>query len=234
MKGITGILVCATALLICGISHAQPSATNIVPLVEMHQVPIGTAIDNLAREAGINYLIDRRLFQKWVDTREPAVTCKLQNITGRDALQQVLATYKLALIENPFTGVGRITSDDQTVNAGNTNLLSSLLATTPASGASTLIPLIQFSEVPFDVALEHLVKQCGIKCDYSTRLQNDDGSPWFASMPSVSIRWENITAAQALFALCENYDLAVTRDDATGVLNIEPIRFKQHHHILLH
>lgn len=243
-KGIIGMLVCAMALLLSGIGRAQPSAngqaastsaaTNIIPLIKMHQVPIGTAIGNLARDAGVNYLIDQRLFQNWVDTREPAVTCKLQNIAARDALQQVLTVHKLALVENPFTGVARITSEDQPVNAENTNLLNSMVAAVLASDTNAIIPVIECSDVPLDVVLEYLVKQCGIKCDYSSRLQDDDVSPWFASMPSISLRWKKITAIQALFALCENYNLTITRNDATGTLHIEPLRFKRHHHILLH
>lgn len=233
MKSVIGLLICATAMLLCGIGRAQSSTTNIVPLVEMRQVPIGSAINNLARQAGINYLVDRRLVQTWTGTREPAATCKLQNLTARDALQQVLAVHKLALVENPLTGVARITPDDQPVNAASTNLLVSLLANPPASGAAVILPLIQFEEVPLDIALQHLVQQCEIKCDYSGSLRNADGSPWFASTPSVSFHWEKITAIQALFALCENYDLTISRD-GTGTLHIEPARFKQQHHILSH
>ena len=39
-------------------ANSQPSAPPSIPLIQFQDVPITTAIENLARQAGINYLID--------------------------------------------------------------------------------------------------------------------------------------------------------------------------------
>ena len=213
-----------------------PPATSrspVIPLVQMRGVPIGTAIASLAREAGINYIIDQRVVQAWINSKEPSVTLKLENVAAKDVLQRILDVHHLALVENPVTRIARVTSNDQTVDDENTGLLSSLLANKPAAGTNEIVPLIQLSDVPLDTALEHLTRGSGFRFDYPVRLQNSDGTPWFNRQPSLSVRWENITCIQAVFALCENYDLTVTRDDATGTLGIEPKRFKTHHHLQL-
>ncbi len=37
-----------------------------------------------------------------------------------------------------------------------------------------------------------------------------------------SIHWENLTAKQALIAICQNFDLDIVKDDTTGDIEIKP------------
>lgn len=81
------------------------------------------------------------------------------------------------------------------------------------------IPLIQFQDVPLTVAIENLARQAGInylldpKIGYGQPDQNGQIKP----EPTLSIRWENVTAEQALLALLNNYDLQLVRDPKTGI-----------------
>jgi type II secretory pathway component GspD/PulD (secretin) len=81
------------------------------------------------------------------------------------------------------------------------------------------IPLIQFQDVPLTVAIENLARQAGLnylldpKIGYGQPDQNGQIKP----EPTLSIRWENVTAEQALLALLNNYDLQLVRDPKTGI-----------------
>lgn len=89
----------------------------------------------------------------------------------------------------------------------------------PPSGAAESIPLIQFSDVPITTAIEHLARQAGInymmdpKIGYGQPDQNGQIKP----EPQLSIRWENITAENALLALLDNYGLQLVVDKKTGI-----------------
>jgi type II secretory pathway component GspD/PulD (secretin) len=105
-------------------------------------------------------------------------------------------------------------------DATTTNADATVSASTnaPATGAET-IPLIQFSDVPITTAIEHLARQAGInymldpKIGYGQPDQNGQARP----EPQLSIRWENITAQNALLALLDNYGLQLIMDKRTGI-----------------
>ena len=84
----------------------------------------------------------------------------------------------------------------------------------PAAG----IPLIQFSDVPITTAIENLARQAGInymldpKIGYGQPDQNGQVKP----EPTLSIRWENITAENALLALLDNYGLQLVDGQEDG------------------
>jgi type II secretory pathway component GspD/PulD (secretin) len=90
---------------------------------------------------------------------------------------------------------------------------------TNATPVAASIPLIQFQDVPLDVAIENLARQAGInylldpKIVYGQPDQNGQVKPY----PSLSIRWENVTAEQALLALLNNYDLQLVEDTKTKI-----------------
>jgi hypothetical protein len=111
---------------------------------------------------------------------------------------------------------------------------------------NSVIPLIQFQNVPLDVALEELVQQAGLKIKISSRVvgtkvtgdfvefngvvvhnqkisdTNSLPDTWFVPMPDISLSWKNITAKQALLALCQKHNLIITKNNTTGLLRIEP------------
>jgi type IV pilus assembly protein PilQ len=82
--------------------------------------------------------------------------------------------------------------------------------------------LIQFQDVPITTAIENLARQAGInylidpKIGYGQPDQNGQIKP----EPTLSIRWENVTAGQALMALLDNYGLQLTEDRRTQIARI--------------
>src|SRR5450759_3085723 len=78
---------------------------------------------------------------------------------------------------------------------------------TPQAGA--IIPLIVMDEVPLTDAIKNLARQAGLNYMLDPKIGfgqiGTDGKA--TAQPSVSIRWEKITAEQALAALLNNYGL---------------------------
>jgi type II secretory pathway component GspD/PulD (secretin) len=88
-------------------------STNVLP-VQFQDVPLTTAIENLARLAGINYLLDPQIGYGQPDQSgkikpEPTISVRWENITAQQALTAVLDNYGLQLVENPKTKIARIT-----------------------------------------------------------------------------------------------------------------------------
>ncbi len=92
--------------------------------------------------------------------------------------------------------------------------------TAPATNAD--IPLIQFSDVPLTTAVENLARQAGINymLDPKINFGQPDASGQVKTEPVLSIRWENITAENALLALLDNYGLQMIHDKGTGIARI--------------
>lgn len=84
------------------------------------------------------------------------------------------------------------------------------------------IPLIQFQDVPLTVAIENLARQAGINylLDPKIGYGQPDQNGQIKAEPTLSIRWENVTAEQALLALLNNYDLQLIMDPRTKIARI--------------
>jgi len=117
-----------------------------------------------------------------------------------------------------------------TTNTATTNTVVSEVATTNVSTAATApapatnagIPLIQFSDVPLTTAIENLARQAGINymLDPKITFGQPDASGQVKAEPTLSIRWENITAENALLALLDNYGMQMVHDKGTGIARI--------------
>lgn len=110
-----------------GATNAGPvaaSATNeptpvgqSIPLIQFSDVPITTAIEHLARQAGINYMLDPKIGYGQPDQNgqvrpEPQLSIRWENITAESALLALLDNYSLQLIPDKRTGIDRITVKD--------------------------------------------------------------------------------------------------------------------------
>jgi len=98
---------------------SQPSAPPSIPLIQFQDVPITTAIENLARQAGINYLIDPKIGYGQPDQNgqikpEPTLSIRWENVTAAQALVALLDNYNLQLTEDRKTQIARITAKDPT------------------------------------------------------------------------------------------------------------------------
>ncbi len=102
---------------------APATATpGVIPLIQFQDVPLTTAIENLARQAGINYLLDPKIGYGQPDASgqikpEPALSIRWENITAEHALLAVLENYGLQLVQDPRTQIARITTKDPTAPA---------------------------------------------------------------------------------------------------------------------
>lgn len=114
-------------------------------------------------------------------------------------------------------------------NAATTTITTTsnaVLATATGTNAAAPenIPLIQFSDVPITTAIEHLARQAGINymLDPKIGYGASDASGQVKQEPTLSIRWENITAESALLALLDNYGLQLVVDKKTGIDRVAP------------
>ena len=94
---------------------SQPGA--ILPLIVMDEVSLREAIRNLARGAGLNYMLDPKIGfgQVGADGKvipEPTVSIRWENVTAEQALLSLLNNYDLQLIEDPKSRIARITKKD--------------------------------------------------------------------------------------------------------------------------
>ena len=185
-----------------GNKPAQPS----VPVIQMQDVPLSVAIDNLARQAGTNFIIDPRI----TDTGrgKTPVTLRWENMTAMNALARLLNERGLFIVKNPQTGVIKITVTNSPPRVFDKELLDS---------SKDVVPLIAMFDVPLDAALANLATQAKVELKLDGKLS--DASKPTGSQVSVSVRFENLTASQALAAICDVYDLQITRSEA-GVWRI--------------
>ena len=100
-------------------ANPQPSGPPSIPLIQFQDVPITTAIENLARQAGINYLIDPKIGYGQPDQNgqikaEPTLSIRWENVTAEQALMALLDNYGLQLSEDRKTQIARITAKDPT------------------------------------------------------------------------------------------------------------------------
>jgi type II secretory pathway component GspD/PulD (secretin) len=107
-------------------------------------------------------------------------------------------------------------------NSEPTPVASAPADATAATNAPASIPLIQFQDVPITTAIENLSRQAGINylLDPKIGYGQPDANGQIKTEPTLSIRWENITAEQALLALLDNYGLQLIKDRQTGIARV--------------
>jgi type II secretory pathway component GspD/PulD (secretin) len=97
-------------------SGAQ-SPASVIPLIQFQDVPLITAIDNLARQAGINYILDPKVGYGQPDEKgqvrvQPNISIRWENLTAGQALNALITTYGLQLVEDPRNKIARVTVKD--------------------------------------------------------------------------------------------------------------------------
>jgi hypothetical protein len=90
---------------------------TVIPLIIMDEVLLTDAIGNLARQAGLNYLMDPKLGYGQVGpdgkvVPQPSVTLRWENITAEQALNALLNNHNLQLVDDPKSRIARITMKD--------------------------------------------------------------------------------------------------------------------------
>jgi len=203
-------------LLLAGCCTASAQTTNTladtdttnVPDIRFQDVPIAKAIDALAHQAGVNYILDTNIFYQKIG-RDAAVTVLWRNITARQALVALLDIYGLQLIENPQTGIALITwksPDAKALVVQSTPL--------PVSTNDVTEP-IQIDDVPLTTAIENLTRQLQVNYMF-----DPDCIQIINADPRVSIRWDNISVRKALLAILDKNGLQIIYDPKTRIARI--------------
>lgn len=104
-------------------------------------------------------------------------------------------------------------------NSASINLVhqvtNEISAVTNVAGAGDdLIPLIVIDDVPLLDAVKNLARQAGVNFQFDPR------ATAMTNQPSVTVRFENVTAPDALDAVLENYGLALKHDPKTRISRI--------------
>ncbi|HZF00798.1 MAG TPA: hypothetical protein VE344_02780 [Methylomirabilota bacterium] len=91
------------------------------------------------------------------------------------------------------------------------------------SNTNQIVPIV-FQEAPLDEALKNLIEQNHLNVVLDPKVSSyfDPTDHTVHNAPAISIHWSKITARQAIVALCENYDLIIVKDSATGDIRIKP------------
>ena len=209
------------------------SANSNIPLIQFTNVPLSDAIYTLAGQAGIqNIMASDFNFETNGVLCEPEISCRWQNITAMEALQRILDHYQLYLIEDTATSVWRLTRHPKPVDYGPARAFG-LYPTRAPGSTNGVIPIIQLNDVSLNVTLTNLVWAANqlpsstnpvVMLDprlQATQTDNADQNEE-EEQPRLTLCWRNLTAAQALVALCETYHLDAIKDRDTGIIHIKP------------
>lgn len=213
-------------------SAAAPAVATI-PLIQFQDVPLTTAIEALARQANINYLLDPKIGFGQPDANgqikaEPNLSIRWENIPAQHALEALLSNYGLQLVEDTKTKIYRISTKDpaalptletrviQLKYASTTNMMDSI------SGALTdkrsrVIPdtrtsqLIVVATDPEQAAVDTLINELDTPTKQvliETRLVEISSNP----TSKKGIDWSGTLSAQNVSA--GNYSTYITQPTA--------------------
>jgi hypothetical protein len=100
MKRMWIIAVAALVAVLSAANAAELSARDdVVPLIEMREVPLTDALQQVAGMGHLNIILDPKLSQAPYNTM--AVSIRWEKVTAREALIALLDNYDLVLIDSP-------------------------------------------------------------------------------------------------------------------------------------
>jgi hypothetical protein len=207
------LAILSGAIILVAVNFASGEAFNF------QNVPLDTAIEDLARMTGRNFMLSPRLTDG-IGADGKVIQKPTVNFHGAAAPEQELAAilkeHGLAMIDDPATTVARIASTNEPAKKADASLL--------VGDTNAPLPMVAASGAPLGETLKSIANAGKIEVVIDSNLSDSDwtADKKFIVPPTVfSIRWEKITARQALLALCLNYDLTVTKDETNGVWHIE-------------
>jgi hypothetical protein len=189
------VAVCA-AFAFATLAADNPTGTAnkpSLPVIIVDNVPLVDAIQNLARQANLNYILDPR-----VAAMKTTVSGRWTNSSAQSALNGLLQKHELTNVTSASTSVSRIAPRSGVVTAVPTDQAK---ATTNATIARLVI-----DDVPLPEVIDSLVAAAKLNVIIDPKAK---ATPAFTRPERVSFRWEGITARQALMALLDNYDLVL-------------------------
>ena len=191
------------------LSQTTRSSEVRIPMIRLESVKLETAIEVLARQAELNYILNSEIPNR-------AITRLWKEMSAKTALTNLLAEHKLFLLENPVTTVAHISDVNRIDLRADAQWIT--------ADTNGILPLIQFRMVPLDVALTRLARDAKVKIAINPELSGASPLPRQKPLADqvVSVRWTNLKRLQAMAALCENYGLVMVKDTATGAVRISP------------
>src|SRR5262245_28186340 len=86
-------------------------------------------------------------------------------------------------------------------------------ATPAAPGGDEIVPLIVIDDVPLTDAIRNLARQSSLNFQFDPRVG-------VSNQPNISIRFENVSAQEALSAVLDNYNLKLDRDPRSKIARV--------------
>jgi len=213
MKTLTTLIFAADLFLgVISQSHCQTAAPEPI---RMQTVPLTTVIEVLAQRMETNYILDAKILSNADGTTsEPVLTFLWTNLTFSEALSRLLKEQGLKIVQEAATPIAFIVRTNETINHVDASLLG--------NGVETNVPIV-LQDVPLDKALHTFIRLAKVDVALDSKISSYvDAKGQTNLAPDVSVRWQNVTAKQAIVALCEAYDLVIRKDPATGTISIKP------------
>ncbi len=109
---------------------------------------------------------------------------------------------------------------DTTAAAINTNTVGTAAVLTRQG--DEIVPLINIDDALLPDAIKTLARQAGINFQFDPKVLNPipDASGKVPVQPTVTFRWENVTAMEALIAVLDNNNLQLIKDPKTKIARI--------------
>lgn len=194
------------------LAEAVLGADQTAPRIELSNVQLVDAIKNLARQSGLNYILDPHVpgsdFGPGRLVASPSVTALWTNMTAEAALGALLKDHQLTMVTSPATTITRIAPAKIRVKPVPVGQVG--------TNASSVIPLLVLESVPLTEAVTRIAEAARLTLSLDPKVS----APAIDTQGSVSFRWERVTARQALAALLDNYGLEMTEDTASATARI--------------
>jgi type IV pilus assembly protein PilQ len=143
-------------------TNSEPDAV-VIPTIVMDEVPLTDAIKNLARQAGLNYILDPKVSfgPAGPDGKPviPNISIRWEKVTAQQALTTLLTTYSLQLVEDPKTHIARITVRDPAAPDPLVNKIIQLKYASPSNMMVAVATMVdgKRSKVMGDIRTSQLV-----------------------------------------------------------------------------
>ena len=206
-------LVC-TIMVVCGqfiSAQTPPETAPQISAIQFGNVPLMAVIENLGQQAEFNFTIDPQIAAAGNTNAATPVTVHWVNLTAKEALARVLKERGLFLVENPQTGVAKITVTNSPPRVFTKEFMES---------STNVIPVIRLSDVPLAAALAYLGGKAGLKFQLDPKL-TDLSNPFVIGF-LISVRFSNLTASQAVAAICDQHNLVIAKSELPGVWTVSP------------
>ena len=185
---------------------------ELLPVIAFDAVPLPDAVNALARQAGLNIMLDFDL----TNALASQVNEKWRNVTARQALLALMDNYGWQFVRksgSPILHVvvrpaGADYSPDTPFSLSNIN---------PSDGVSvddgTMSPTLAFDEVPLPNAIRALASQAGLNIQIDPHALRQTNA-------KVTATWKNVTARQAFQALLDGHNLQLTHLPGNPILRV--------------